>query len=444
MKYRLKPILGLFLTFAALTIGACTVDNSTFDYDDFEQELLDEWIKVNVPDLVDNRQSEGYYIDITEESTTSTTPLMDIIASNDECWISYNITGYDLENNVVITRNEVTAWQQGTFYRQTHYTPIFLWVDEDDYLPEFLYNAITSELTIDGTTTSLEAGDKFTAYVPSAQIGYAATASTGYYGQSYLSSGHTLKAEIEIVALTSDVETTEEEYIESFILNNGTLNKSTDDEDTDYTDDEVEESNVAKESTQGEWSNAIDNIAGLYINRTYLPTDILDFTPAYTSALSSIYTPYYLTNGVSDLEERINAALAAFMEDKEFEIDTTMTGERIGYDQTASIWYICRTLDGFIIDTNIDEVSEIVNGVPVASSNVALTYEADDDEDDMITAWYYSIPQLRYGQWAAILTDSEYAYPDGVSASTSTYGASTEIAQYTPLLFQIYIEQVDY
>ncbi|MFR9582164.1 MAG: hypothetical protein SNH67_07015, partial [Rikenellaceae bacterium] len=150
------------------------------------------------------------------------------------------------------------------------------------------------------------------------------------------------------------------------------------------------------------------------------------------------------TNGVSDLEERINAALAAFMEDKEFEIDTTMTGERIGYDQTASIWYICRTLDGFIIDTNIDEVSEIVNGVPVASSNVALTYEADDDEDDMITAWYYSIPQLRYGQWAAILTDSEYAYPDGVSASTSTYGASTEIAQYTPLLFQIYIEQVDY
>ena len=76
---------------------------------------------------------------------------------------------------------------------------------------------------------------------------------------------------------------------------------------------------------------------------------------------------------------------------------------------TAKIWYIGRFLDGFIFDTNIDEVKKIIYG-EVKSAGSALSYKPS--ERKMIEAFYYTIPNLKYGQWAELITTSTNAYGD--------------------------------
>lgn len=91
----------------------------------------------------------------------------------------------------------------------------------------------------------------------------------------------------------------------------------------------------------------------------------------------------------------------------------------------AKIWYIGRFLDGFIFDTNIDEVKEIIYG-EVASEGSALTYTPEKDQSSLITAFYYTIPNLLYGQWAEFVTISSQAYgATGRSGSTTSNGGSS-------------------
>ena len=102
--------------------------------------------------------------------------------------------------------------------------------------------------------------------------------------------------------------------------------------------------------------------------------------------------------------------------------------DSVKLDGTAKVWYVERLLDGFIVDTNIDEVKEIIYG-DVAKKGSVEEYTPNDNKRP--GAWYYSIPNLRYGQWAAVITTSTYGYgATGVSGTTSSSSSSSSSSNY--------------
>ncbi|MFI3277899.1 MAG: hypothetical protein SNH13_04505 [Rikenellaceae bacterium] len=440
MKYLLTPVWGLFALLMVL-LASCSEETQVIEYEEIEQLVLDEWIETNsdpaIAALANCRQEQGFYVTELEDSAPTGDPIMDI----GQCWVNYNMTAYDLEGNVISSRNEVVIWQQGTYCVRTRYVPIFEFItlDEDDDLdyevPPFLYYALTQELNIDGAPAYIRVGSKFRVYTPSEYIGDAATIETGFGG--YLSFGGVtpMVADIEIVSIVANISSWETFAIEAFASNNGTFDKtvsynsSTDDDD----EDAIEEYNVAKEELVDTWSNALSSVSNLYIKRRYTPSEIFTYSTPYTlTTLPAGASPY---EDVDAMNEAIRDVLIDLFGEGE------MDGNRI-LDSEANIWYVARTLDGFVFDTNIEEVMEIIIGEEASSSYTYISYSSDDDADDYITALYYAIPQLRYGQWASFIFTSTYGYEeDGAVAGTVTDGGSTtSLAPYTPLLFEVYIE----
>ena len=93
------------------------------------------------------------------------------------------------------------------------------------------------------------------------------------------------------------------------------------------------------------------------------------------------------------------------------------------------IWYVGRFLDGFIFDTNIQEVKKLAFNEDESAE--AISYSVESNKDDYINAWALGVPKLRYGSWGAIITTSGYAYgTSGVSGSTTT---SSSTASYNAL-----------
>jgi hypothetical protein len=125
---------------------------------------------------------------------------------------------------------------------------------------------------------------------------------------------------------------------------------------------------------------------------------------------------------LADIDRRINEALLErFGEGITY--DEVLTADSLNVKSSANIWYIGRFLDGFVFDTNIDEVKEIVFG-KVEASGSAISFEtASPLSNDYILAWNYAIPTLRRGQWAAILSVSTYGY--GISGITGSHTSSS-------------------
>ena len=99
-----------------------------------------------------------------------------------------------------------------------------------------------------------------------------------------------------------------------------------------------------------------------------------------------------------------------------------LDADSVGMEGTAKIWYIGRFLDGFIFDTNIDEVKQIIYG-EVRKTGSAHSYDVQNP--DLITAFYYIVPHLKYGQWATLVTTSTNAYgTTGKSGGSSTSPSS--------------------
>jgi hypothetical protein len=122
------------------------------------------------------------------------------------------------------------------------------------------------------------------------------------------------------------------------------------------------------------------------------------------------------------VERRVNEALIKRF-GKGMTYDEVLTTDSLKSKATAKVWYIGRFLDGYIFDTNIDEVAEIVFG-KVESKGEALSFNMKDSKDNKyILAWNYSIPTLRQGQWAAILTVSTYGY--GIAGTVGSHTSTT-------------------
>jgi hypothetical protein len=161
------------------------------------------------------------------------------------------------------------------------------------------------------------------------------------------------------------------------------------------------------------------------VNYSYTPEKYLDYknslgadTLKYPS--ESIYNKGSVYS--SDVDSRINAALIERF-GRGIDYDEVLETDSINTVSSAKLWYIGRFLDGFIFDTNIDEVKEIIYG-KVESEGEALSFStAEPLENEYILAWNYALPTLRLGQWAAIVAVSTYGY--GISGKVGSHTSTT-------------------
>ena len=431
----------------ALVFASCAKDTSE-SYNKIEQRSLDTWMKLHRPELLGNKQEArgfSYYVDVLAAGSTD---KADTLIAETDCWVQYEFTARDLKGNVCLTRNAVQAKQQGTFTRYTYYAP-YLRYSGSDYttLLEGSYYALREPLTLSeeyiaehpdrGLKNGLQArrGTELMLYLPSslAYSSSGASSDAGYGGQYTLDANLPAILHIKVTGRVSNPVANEGEIVDAFVKNNGTV-CPVEEEDKgdlklssvrrslrDAETDEPELPDTSVDPYKYTWYLATDTVPQLYVSHVFSPGREPAGTYNWKNTYSVPYFPY--NESMAALDKKINDALVERFGAGTYKGDSIKSGE------TASIWYIGRFLDGFIFDTNIDEVKKLIYG-EVQSEGSAYTYEVPESGDtstlETIYAWYYSIPQLRYGQWASIVTTSSYAYgASGKSGGSSSSGSSS-------------------
>ncbi|MEG2612460.1 MAG: hypothetical protein RR971_03095, partial [Alistipes sp.] len=167
-----------------------------------------------------------------------------------------------------------------------------------------------------------------------------------------------------------------------------------------------------------QWTPANDTIPHIYIKHSFKPTEKF----IYSSAYKSIYAPYA---DFAKLEQDICDTLV-----NRFGVydPSQVTEDKVTLKGAAKIWYIARLLDGFIIDSNIPGVRQLVFGEKTSQGK---PMEYTPESGGAIEAFYYAIPHLRYGQWAGLVTSSANAYgSQGKPGKTTTSGSSSNNYDY--------------
>ncbi len=491
----LMKIMG-FGAMLMLLLVACA-DPQDRTYEGLEAESLGKWMEKYHPELKKNHQENGgYYVDVIDAGNPDR-PVNDTIY-----WVRLEFTGRDLAGNVCLTRDELTARQIGSFTKYTHYVPFYRYCgDESANLLDGMHRALRNTLTLDAdyaadrgleTELTLGLGAEVILYMPSSIVGGGLAGSGGYEGQdSYtLSESRPLVVRMKVVDLVKNPLEAEGDEVDAFAEQNGTLKP------VEKSEPETSAVRGAEEPQYNDgyaWRTANDTIPQLYIHHTWKPTTDRTKLLNYRNTYRSSVAPY---NDLAALDLQINEALL-----KRFG-EGTLEGDSVKIKGTAKVWYIGRFLDGFIFDTNIDEVKKLIYG-KVESEGEAISITPQTDKNSYVDSWYYSIPQLRYGQWAAVIGTSTYNYgalgQEGATTTNTTttgydqsyydminyynymnsyygnsyYGGyygnyydyynygyynnyyydnsnitttttttiSTEIQSYTPLLFQLYIEE---
>lgn len=428
-------VLGLLLT------TSCA-KQETESYTKFEKIALEAWITQHRPELKNNYQQDGgYYVDVIEAGNMAAAPISDTA-----CWVSFDFSGRDLAGNVILTRRAAEARLLGTFTKYTHYVPYYRYYGEQNTsLIEGTYLSMRNKLYLDqeyaderGLPTELQLREdsEVVLYLPSSVVG-GASGSGGYEGNFTLDSNRPFIVTMQIRDTVKNPLQREGSEVDEFckLTANGGLrvyNKSEEDTETEPLPTDTAALNHPYQIAE-RWVSVNDTIPQVYVNYRFDPAkDQITYPKPYDSP----YEPY---NAFPVMEEKIRKALVArFHPDEEepykgvraLEVDSVKT------DGTAKIWYIARLLDGFVIDTNIDQVREIVYG-EVLTKGSARSYKPS--AGGAVTAWYYAIPKLKFGQWAAVITTSTNAYgaagvTGGTKTSSSNGGYSSSYLDYINMM----------
>lgn len=445
----------IFLT-SAVALGlvflACTEVTDT-PYTEVENRSLQAWMKSHHSELLENYQEDGaYYVEVLNEGVADSVALVDVLAETDDdgntpgCWVMYNLTGRDLNGQVCITRDELTARMQGTFTKFTHYVPNKRYLGKSNStLPEGSYLALTNTLKIGERTIQARYGTKLRLYLPSSIANSGIAGDGGYQGEFSLDGTRPVILDIEVTDRINNPVSYEAYMVDGFGTAHGgvsPLKEVVEDEDDDKLDgDDADDDEEEEEEDDGMlWRPVCDTIQGLIVTKRYNPAAEqwkfnygFDFTVdadeengvAGKTVRNKAYSDTDVYADLNTLEDEINAALVERFGEGTFD------GDKIGTDGTATIWYITRLLDGFIIDSNIAEVRKLVYGIDEAT-DTQLTFSPESDKDKYVTAWYYAISEMRYGQWATIATTSTFAYGYAGKAGSSSTSSSGGTYYYDP------------
>ena len=427
------------LVMVAVMAVSC-IEEPTMSFNDIEQRSLKEWINKYKPELLDSYQEEGgYYVEVLDEGVADSVAI-----TGKDVWLWYEFTGRDLEGNICETRDWKLAKQLNTYTDYTHYVPSFRFSGkESTTMMEGTYLATFNKLNVDGKEFEVRYGTKLRLYLPSSIIA-SESADGGYEGQFKMEESKPLVVDLYVYGHVSNPVAYEGNRVEAFAKANGGLcseHKAVKEESTETKalrrriisrSEENEEVDLRPlEFFDGRWHQPVDTMAHLLVNYSYSPAKSLDFNTVGVDTMmydcdnvtENMYQAGDVYANLSDVDRRINKALIErFGEGITY--DEVLEADSIKTKSTAKVWYIGRFLDGFIFDTNIDEVKEIIYG-KVDSEGEALTFTTANPEDNKyILAWNYALPTLRLGQWATILTVSTYAYglegKTGATTSTTT------------------------
>ena len=431
----MKRILAISLLLGLL-LASC-VEEPKIDFKDLEQRSLRAWMEKYHPELIDNYQEEGgYYVEVLDYGCVDSLPI-----TGKDVWLWYDFTGRDLDGNVCETRNWELAYQLGTYSEYAHYVPTYRFSGAESHnLQEGSYLATFNELTIDGEPFNVRYGTKLRLYLPSSIIAgdSGVEGDGGYEGQYALDGNKPMIMDMTVYGHVANPVAYEGECVDAFANANGgicTTHIAEKPEATSYArrrgatraDKEVDTRPL--EFFDGRWHQPIDTLKQLYVNYSYSPANVLfDYNTLGVDTLKypgeNVYTEgqLYGSMTMSDLDRRINEALVERF-GAGITYDEVLDADSLNTKATANIWYIGRFIDGFIFDTNIDEVKEIIYG-SVEQEGKALSFETSRPLDnDYILAWNYAMPTLRRGQWATILTVSTYAY--GISGKVGSHTTTT-------------------
>ena len=438
-------LLDLKACFAFLMLVAAVscAKEQDVDTSKYETLALKAWIHQHRPDLEGNYQETGgYYVDVLDAGDPQYGPVNDTV-----CWVRFDYSGRDLAGNIVLTRNASEAALEGTFTRYTHYVPFYRYCgEENSSLLEGTWLALRNKLTLseeyydkykgdpDRRLTSREVllrrGSKVVLYLPSTVVGGSVSGTGGYEGQFSLDEGRPMIVTMAVCDTVKNPLEAEGRIVDPFCEDpaNGGL-RLYQHETADEESDEEYVSSIPSDPEAADhpynipeaWSSANDTIPQLYVNYRYRPDEPLRFADPYRSG----FEPYVDEGSMASVDRRIAEALKERFGEAvtAYEGVKALDADSVKLDGTAKIWYIGRFLDGFIFDTNIDEVKQIVYG-EVNSAGEALSYKPEDG--GQIQAFYYIVPNLKFGQWAAFVSCSTHAYgASGKSGSTTTESSSS-------------------
>ncbi len=436
----------------AVAFVSCVKENEPSGAE-MESRSLRAWIKKNRPELLENHQTKGdYYIDIVawgDESDMGNDndyggkPVME----QDSVWMFYNITGYDLDGNVCLNRNEAVARMQGTFELASHYIPYLNFSGEVNAigLLESSYLLARNEVTLGDKYVAdhsdvckdkvfkLRRGSKVRIYAPSS-ITYASSGVNmdgGFGGQFTLDGNVPMILDIEVLRTIKNPSDLEIDMITAIV---GAPDNKSDGQNgwtlaltTGTTAEEGQSNDDSDDEENGEDKK---KLIGLYYNLQFEPgkNDAgIRYLQQHISDMS-VSHPYKDSGKYADmaaLDKQINDILAAKFKDKVQDKADMSDETLVTKTGTAQAWYVLRFLDGFVVDSNIREINELV--FEKSGSTSVLSYTPDGTGESTINAWLYCFPKLHYGQWAAILTPSGFAYGANGTASASS-SSSTVIA----------------
>lgn len=413
----------LYLSAAGIMLLTSCAKEQTESYDKFENQALEAWMTQNRRELLKNYQPEGgYYVEILAAGNPDAKPVNDTA-----CWVKFDFSGRDLSGNIVLTRRANEARQLGTFTKYTHYVPFYRYCGtENTSLMEGTFLAMRNTLHLDPDYAAgkgvdpeflLREGSRVRLYLPSRIVGNGVEGDGGYEGQFDLSAKRPLIVDMEICDTVKNPLEAEGSLVDAFCEANGGMVMFTKDGEDDSEKRPTDPEDAKHPYNRAErWVSACDTVAQLYVDVRYDPAkelagDRFTFSFPVGSERNEPYNVGFEPYNGSDLEKKIAEALVKRFHGEGDDYEAykgvaDLDADSVGMEGTAKIWYIGRFLDGFIFDTNIDEVKQIIYG-EVRKTGSAHSYDVQNP--DLITAFYYIVPHLKYGQWATLVTTSTNA-----------------------------------
>lgn len=392
---------------AICTLTACA-EAEKEETEFFETLSLQAWIRQHRPHLQNNFQpvgNSGYYVEILDEGNPNEPHI------EDNAWVRYDLSVRDLHGNIVLTRRAAEARQLGTFSRYTHYVPCLHRCGErSGAMLEGIRLALRTPLVSNGGNRriQLKKGAQVRLFLPSQLIGQLdGQSANGYEGQTALEKGRPVMATIGIVDVMKEPHKAEERELDAFCRRNGSLeifDRKSNPFPTSATDERH-----PYHPASARWTSACDSVAHIYVNHRYDPTrygqpdtpELFDWTAPYNVGFAPYNDPL--------LERKIAEALTRrFHTEKHYTQVADSDVDSVKMDGTAKIWYVGRFLDGFVFDTNIDEVKDLLYERGYAQGK-AFSYTPHSVES-AIKAFHYVVPHMKYGQWATVATVSAHAY----------------------------------